>query len=123
MMDITAKILQLYFTESNFKFKLSKDGSAQIQMHAEAKLSYPKSSDDKTALLRMKVTVSSVNKDDIYVEVFTNTIFEFSEVPEDYEDVSKNLCVPMAQKEVLTKIDRIMENMGYPPFNLGKTEE
>lgn len=118
MTNITAKILQLFFTESSFKFKLSKNGSTQIKMNAEAKLSYPKSSDDKTALLHMKVTVSSVDKDDIYVEVLTNTVFEFSDIPEDYNEISKNLCVPMAQKEVLKRIDSIMETMGYPPFNL-----
>ena len=117
-MNITAKLLKLYFTESNFKFSLDEDNSISIQMQMESKLYYPKDKNDKTAMLRMKITIASVDKDNVKVEVITHSIFEFSETPKDYDNISTTLCIPIAQEEALTRIDNILENMGYPRFNL-----
>lgn len=123
MMNITVELNKLYFTESKFKFNLDKNSSTYIQEKTVAKLYRPKDEKDKTAMLEMKITITSVDKDDIYVEVTTHSIFSFSEIPEDYDYVSQNMCIPKAQKEALDKIDNIIESMGYPRFNLSNSEK
>lgn len=117
-MEITAKLLKLYFTESNFKFNLDIDDSNRVQMQTKAKLYHPKDNDDNTAMIRMKITITSVDSDKIKVEVITHSIFEFSEVSNDYNDIFTTVCIPKAQEEALIKIDKIFENMGYSSLNL-----
>lgn len=117
-MDITAKLLKLYFTESSFKFDLDKSESTSIQMQTEAELYQSKDNDDNTAMIRMKITITSVDNDNVKVEVITHSIFEFSEISRNNNDIFTTVCIPKAQEESLIKIDNILENMGYPRFNL-----
>lgn len=110
---MNAKILKTTIDSFQSNFNLEESKSFQMDVRLEASIKQPQNPKDNTALLTFNTQISS-NDDSVSLNMESAIIFEFDEIPSDYQLVAKDICIPMAQKEILGRIDNILENLGYP---------
>lgn len=110
---MNAKILKTTIDSFQSNFNLEESKSFQMDVRLEASINQPQNPKDNTALLTFNTQISS-NDDSVSLNMESAIIFEFDEIPSDYQLVAKDVCIPMAQKEILGRIDNILENLGYP---------
>lgn len=113
-----AKILKITLNDINFKFNIDKKDSLQLKIQTESRILPPKNKYDKTALFIIEASITDTSDENIKIDIISNIIFEFDNIPEDYDEVAKDLCIPLAQNAVFEKVDDILEIMGYPKFNI-----
>lgn len=112
------KILKINLTDAKLKFDIARKESLKLQVQTDSTLHLPKNNEDKTALYTIKIKMNTVDTDEIVIDIVSDVIFEFDEIPEDYDVISENVCSPMATNAVLAKMDDMIEIMGYPKFNI-----
>lgn len=117
-MSVNAIIKKFNFTDINFSFGVNTESSLQLKIEMESKLLVPNNKDDLTAMFEIKTEICEPDNNEIAIVANSKIIFEFDEKPENYEEISKEVCLPMAQVEVLKKIDDIVDLMGYPKFDI-----
>lgn len=117
-MSIETKIIKTNITKLDFNLELETKEKIELSVETTANLSKPKNSDDKTAMFYISVNVRIPNSNEIEINMTARLIFEFDTIPDDYDEIGKNVCLPMAQDLMFTKIDEILDFMGYPKFNL-----
>ncbi len=88
-----------------------------LRIECKAKINPPKNKEDNTALLIMNVKVFDPDNE-VKIECETYFIFEFDEIPSDYDGAAIDICAPIAQERVFSIIDTVLENLGYPKLNL-----
>lgn len=110
---MNAKILKTRIDSFQSNFNLEESKSFQMEVSLEASINQPQNPDDNTALLTFNTKIAS-SDDSVSLNMESSLIFEFDEIPLDYQLIAKELCIPMAQKEILGRIDNILENLGYP---------
>lgn len=117
-MSVNATIKKFNFTDINFSFGVNIESSIQLQIKMESKLLVPSNKDDLTVMFEIKTEISEPDSNKIAIVANSKIIFKFNEKPKDFEQASKEICLPIAQKEVLKKIDDIVDLMGYPKFDI-----
>ncbi|MBQ7549441.1 MAG: hypothetical protein IJT03_07030 [Clostridia bacterium] len=114
----SAKILKTTFSNISFRLEVEKKDSLQLKIETKSRILPPNDKDNKTALFIIKAKINDVDAQDIEIVVTANIIFEFDEIPEDYNTVATDLCLKMAQQTVFEKIDNILMEMGFPKFGI-----
>ena len=95
------------FTEEDSKFEAS----------GKSELNIPKDVNDQTFLLSSQFEIHSRNdKDAFNTRIVTDFYFELDRRIDDYDDVIRQQCLPVIQKEVTTLANKVLSNMGYPEF-------
>lgn len=117
-MSNEAKIISIKLDEVSMTFKPNESEKFKLQVTTESHIMPPKSEEDKTALLNIKASIFSLENDNINVNASANIIFEFNEIPTDYNKACKELCLKKAQVQIFDKIGDIMETMGYHRFDI-----
>ncbi len=112
------KIINTNLKSISFDFPEDSFGKLELQVESESSILRPREKDNRTALLKLNLNIRETKNNNINISVAANVIFEFEEIPNDYNDVAKNECTPMACTELFKKIDDILVVMGYPKFNL-----
>ena len=117
-MNTIARIRQITIDNISISFDFEQSHNTNMEMKLEATLNPPLDVKDNTALLIFKVNLSDVDGTDSLLQAVANIIFEFDDIPKDYKDAAIDVCIPIAQEEVLKRLDAILDNMGYPDFKL-----
>lgn len=117
-MNNSAKIIHSKITNVSIKFNLESTEPFSLHVTTESQISPPKKKDDKTVLFTIKATLSVPDSDILDISATAEIIFEFDEIPSDYDEVGKSLCLSKAQEFIFNKIGDIMETMGYQRFDI-----
>ena len=123
MAEISATITSVALTEIEFRFNIKEKHSISLKNTHRFRIQAPKSKDSNSALVNMTSMVTSVDSDEVYIKVQAKAIFEFSEIPEDYDEIGKEKCFEILQGIINDKIDSIMDTMGLAKLNLNKQEK
>lgn len=109
--------MKMKITSANIKIDPSVKGPFQLRSKGQAKIKKPKDVEDKTALLSYKIKIYIPESELIDIELETNTIIAFEQVPSDYTKAGED-CLVEVQENIFTKLDEMLEVMGYPPLKL-----
>lgn len=94
--------------------------SFELKVERRAQIKAPKKDGDRTALLNLELEIQTLETEGIKIELEADVIFEFETILEDYAKVAEEICVPMAQKEMLNRLDEILIHMGYKKMRLAE---
>lgn len=117
-----AKILKTKLDKISIEFNLIGHGETELAIETQSRIFPPKEKDNKTALYHIEATIYSKSREGINISASANIVFEFNEIPEDYNEVGKELCLKKAQVQIFDKIGDIMETMGYKRFDINIPE-
>lgn len=99
-------------------FNVENSETFKLDISTESRVLPPKTKDDKTALYIIKAKISTPDSDQIKITATAKIIFEFDEIPTDYDEAGQKLCLKKAQVLIFDKIGEIMETMGYQRFKI-----
>lgn len=122
-MSNLAQIKQITINNFVVDFNLKQSQKLNMEIRLEATINPPKDIDDKTALLVFKVELYEVDDNDLLLQAVANIIFEFDEIPKDYKNIAVDVCIPMAQEEVLHRIDEILAKLGHLDLKLSESNK
>lgn len=117
-MNATIKKIKILNIDINFPKEL--DHVVDIEVKCEAKILKPRDKEDKHALLQTKISMKANNVEDFSINLLAQVLFEFDKIPENYDSMAEEKCIPLAIKEILTKVDSILENMGCARMKLAE---
>ncbi|QIB69763.1 hypothetical protein Ami103574_10715 [Aminipila butyrica] len=94
----------------------------KLDAESTVKVKTPKNKEEKTLLILMETHIGIPNSDDINIILNVDFVFEFDEVPNDYDSIVKDEIVPLAQKDLFKTLDNILVEMGYKELGLAEEE-
>ena len=117
MANIEASLQQARITDFQARVNLEREKTV-LQANVSIQAKKPIDSDDLSGLLLFQAVISAENKEEFYLSLTEELIFEFSAKPADFEAMIRDACVPIAAQEVSESIDGILKLMGNAPLNL-----
>lgn len=121
-MNNNAEIKSVKLSNVSINFNVEDSETFKLEVTTESQVLPPKKKDDKTALFRIKATISTPDSDKISISATARIIFEFDEIPTDYNEAGQKLCLKKSQVLIFDKIGEIMETMGYQRFEISIPE-
>lgn len=109
---------KIVFTNVSFDLDIEGTREFNLEVKNEISLKVPKDEIDKTFLLVFETTLTDPEHNYMNINVKANVIFDCDEKLSSYDDVVKNNCFVPAFKEIVNKIDQILETMNYPKLNI-----
>lgn len=91
-----------------------------INLECTGRVGKPKNSLDNTLLLNIVFDISSAESDELIIQLEADVFFSYDEKPENFDWMVEKECMPMAQKEVLNKLDNILVELGYSKLNFAE---
>lgn len=113
MSKINVEIKTIKVTKIHIDISPALSRNFELKAECKAQIKPPKDEAERTALLSMELFVYTPDKDDFKIELATNVIFKFDEIPDDYNKAAEQECIPLAQKRLFNILDEILINMGY----------
>ena len=105
------------------RINIDRNDSFPLEVRTESKICPPKLKNDKTAMYKIKANISIPDSDELHIHAEADIIFEFDEIPTDYDEVGQKLCLLQAQEIIIDKIGDVMEAMGYKRFDIKVPKE
>lgn len=120
MAEISVKMNNVVLHEINFRFNINEKHPISLKISHQFRILSPKNKDNNSALVSSISQLTSIDSEEIFIKVKAKADFEFSDIPEDYDEIGKEKCFGVLQDVVNDKIDEILNTMGLPKFNLNK---
>lgn len=99
--------------------KLSK--SLELKIECKAKIGLPQNVENITSIaLEVELSVMTNKNDELKIILLADTIFDLEYVPDDYNEIVAQQCVPIAKKELFIILDKLLVNMGYKKLDLAE---
>lgn len=92
----------------------------EIKLECRGRAKKAKKESDHTLLLNIIIDATSVNSEDLTIQLETDVFFHYEKDHESLDWIIENECMPMAQKEILNKLDNILIELGYSELNLAQ---
>lgn len=118
MMETNPQIRYIRIVKSHIEIARLLSKSFELKVGCKAKTKIPKNSEDKKAVLNIEVDIATTEKDDMRIELEADICFEFENIPDDYDKVLEEECMPIGQKKLFDLLDNILIDMGYKKLGL-----
>lgn len=118
MSDLNPKIKYMRINDMNINFARQVQNKFQLEIECKTQIQAPKDPRDSTALLMIELYIYTPNSDYLKIELKGDMIFEFSQIPTDYESIAKGECSVLAQERLFDFLDDTLERMGYAKLHL-----
>lgn len=92
----------------------------RINLDCTGRVGKPKNQSDNTLLLNIVFDIISAETDELNIQLEADVFFSYNEEPENFDWMVEKECMPMAQKEVLNKLDNILVELGYSKLNIAE---
>lgn len=93
------------------------DKETAFESSGKSELRIPKNSNDQTFLLLSQFEIHSRNTDNAFhANIAADFYFETNTHVDDYDDVVRNQCLSIIQKEITALANSFLKSMGYPEF-------
>lgn len=119
MQENNVKIIDQKISSSYIFISQNLSKKFELSMECRAKIKTSKNEDDKNVLLNMELNIGSKDEE-LKIELVSDIIFEFDQLPEDYNAIAEQKLVPMARESLLNSLDDILVVMGYSKMELAK---
>lgn len=93
----------------------------RINLDCTGRVGKPKNQSDNTLLLNIVFDIFSAETDELNIQLEADVFFSYNEEPENFDWMVEKECMPMAQKEVLNKLDNILVELGYSKLNIAES--
>lgn len=93
----------------------------RINLDCTGRVGKPKNQSDNTLLLNIVFDIISAETDELNIQLEADVFFSYNEEPENFDWMVEKECMPMAQKEVLNKLDNILVELGYSKLNIAES--
>lgn len=113
-----AKILRYRIIKSDIFIAKKLPDNFKLKIQFQSRIKAPTKSDDKTALLEFILTVTIPDSDNLKIRLESEFIFEFDAIPDNYNDISEELCVPQAYEKISDILDHMLGLMGFNGLHL-----
>ena len=70
--------------------------------------------------MNVELTIAATENDDMKIELEADVFFEFNQIPDDYDKVMEEKCMPIAQERLFHMLDDILIIMGYKGLGLAE---
>lgn len=117
-MTNNAEIKSIKLDNISINFNVENSESFKLEISTESRMLPPKIKDDKTALYVIKAKIITPDSDQININATAKIVFEFDEIPTNYDEAGQKLCLKQSQVLIFDKIGEIMETMGYQRFEI-----
>lgn len=121
-MKNNAEIRSIKLDNILINFNVENSEEFKLEISTESRILPPKNKDDNTALYVMKAKISTPDSDQINITATAKIVFEFDEIPTNYDEAGQQLCLKKSQILIFDKIGKIMETMGYQRFEINIPE-
>ena len=118
MSELDPKMKYMRINKVHIDFSRIVQNKFQLEIECKTNIQAPKDPQDKTALLVIDLLVYTPNSDYLKIELNGDIIFEFHEIPKDYEAAAKGECSVIAQEKLFDFLDETLERMGYAKLHL-----
>lgn len=118
MSEMNPKIKDTRIVRSQIEISRTLSKSFELKVGCRAKTLIPQNEEDKKAMLNMELSIATPEKEDMKIELEADIVFEFDHVPDDYEKVMEEECMPIAQTRLFSMLDDILVDMGYIKLGL-----
>ena len=122
MLETNPKISYIRIVYSHIEIARTLSKNFELKVGCKAKIKTPKNVEDKNAILNMELNIATTEKDDMKIELEADVLFEFNQVPDDYDKVMEEECMPMAQTKLFNMLDDILVDMGYQRLGLAEKD-
>lgn len=109
-MFITKNFIQIAPCESERTVDLNVKFCTQIHP--------PRESSNKTVFFDFGIIIKSQDSKQFYIEIESQFIFEFDEIPERFDNVFSEKCKDLAFKNISDKIDSVLKLMNCPQLDI-----
>lgn len=120
MLPVKAEIRDLRIRKVHIDISEKLSSKFKIGIESRGQLRQPKEKENRTALLIIQLHIFSADEKKLDITISADCIFEFSDIPADYNEVAEKDCMPMAQTEIYKKLDEILLVMGYRKLGLAE---
>ena len=115
---IKANVLNVKYNNVEVKINLTDEDAIQLNIQTESQLLPPSNKDDNTGLFKIRATIHDQDSKKLYIGAEANIIFEFDQIPTDYNETGQSVCLKQSQKLIFFFFFDIMETMGYNRLNI-----
>lgn len=119
MQEISAKIVKEKIIRVNVEISRELLTHLELSMECRVNVKRPREKEDRSVLLNTKLKLGTQN-DDVNIVFDADTIFELTQIPDDYNKIAEQILVPMVKKSLLEKLDDILVSMGYEKMKLAE---
>lgn len=123
MLEINPKIKYIRIVSSHIEISRNLPKTFELKVGCRAKIKTPKDEEEKKAVLDIALNIETAEKNDISINLEADVLWEFDQIPEDYEKIIEEECMPIAQTQLFNRLDDILVKMGYKKLGLGEKEE
>ncbi len=120
MLETRPEISNMRIVNSHFEIERSLPKSFELKVECRATTKIPKNIEEKRAILTIEFSIITVKTEDIKICLDTDIIFTFDNVPDNYDKIIEEECMPMAQTKIFNTVDDILVCMGYEKLNLAQ---
>lgn len=118
-MSLQPKIKTFKIMKNSVEIGKISGSSMQLAVNINTKINPPMEKTAKnTALLQFNLEVISENESDFVANMEAEAIFEFNEVPSDYNGEIEKICSLLALERISKSLDDTLKIMQYPALNL-----
>lgn len=118
MLEIRPEISNMRIVNSHFEIERSLPKNFELKVECRATTKTPKDKEEKRAILTVELKIITANTEDIKISLETDVIFTFDNIPDSYDKVIEEECMPMALAKIFNTVDDILVCMGYAKLNL-----
>lgn len=116
-MDYNAEIKKIRMKKCQIEVDWDVAEPLALQISCKVGIGEPKKENNKSIYMEMELSVEDKEKDEFNAVLVADIIFAFDELPIDNEETVQ-LCLPIAAKEMLRKMDDILLQMGEKKLEL-----
>lgn len=91
-----------------------------LNVECRGRVGKPKNETDTKLLLNVALDICSTEPKDLNIQLEADVYFSYKEQPADFDVMVEKECMPMAQKLVFDKVDKILVELGYGELNLAE---
>lgn len=116
-MNYNAEIKKIRMKKCQIEVDWDATEPLDLQISCKVGIGEPKEENDKSIYMDMELSVEDKKEGEFYAVLGADIIFAFNELPIDSEETTQ-LCIPIAAKELLRKMDDILMQMGEKKLEL-----
>ncbi len=120
MLEVNPEIGYVRIISSHIEIARTLSKSFELKIGCRARARAPKYLEEKKAVLNMELSIITPEKDDMNIELEADVFLKFDQIPDDYDKVMEEKCMPIAQIKLFHMLDEILVCMGYDRLGLAE---
>lgn len=122
MSEINPKINSVRIVSAGIEIARTLPKSFEIKIGFQARTRAPKNLEEKKSILNVELTIVTPEREDMKIELEADVFLSFDQIPDDYDKIMEEKCMPIARIRLFNMLDNILTDMGYQKLGLAEKE-